>query len=133
MGELIAPLLQQRVELLTEIPEKIAFLAELPEYPIDFFFHQKNQCSPEVALAMLKELKPLLRQAGEWTAPALTATVRDFAVHCGLKLGLPMWALRIALSGRQVTPGGPAEIMAILGPEESFRRLDRAIERLAGQ
>ena len=41
-----------------------------------------------------------------------------------------MWAARIAVSGQAVTPGGPGEIMEILGREESLRRIRRAIEKL---
>ena len=41
-----------------------------------------------------------------------------------------MWAVRIALSGLPATPGGPGEIMAVLGKEESLRRLDAALARL---
>ena len=48
----------------------------------------------------------------------------------GCKLGLPMWAVRIAVSGMMVTPGGPGEIMEIIGKEEAMRRYDLALEKL---
>jgi glutamyl-tRNA synthetase len=41
-----------------------------------------------------------------------------------------MWALRISVSGTAVTPGGPGEIMTILGKEESLLRMDKAIAKL---
>jgi hypothetical protein len=36
-----------------------------------------------------------------------------------------MWPVRIAASGRLVTPGGAVEICHILGKEETLRRLRR--------
>ena len=48
-----------------------------------------------------------------------------------MKLGLPMWALRISVSGTAVTPGGPGEIMTVLGKAESLKRMDKALQMLA--
>ena len=42
-----------------------------------------------------------------------------------------MWVLRIAAAGQKVTPGGATEILAILGKEESLRRLREAQRQLA--
>ncbi len=128
---LVAPLLHPRVEVLGDIPEMIAFLAALPDYPVEFFHHKKTKCDPARARAILADLGPLCHRHGEWTAPALGAVVQDYAAARGLKLGLPMWALRIAVSGRLVTPGGPPEIMEILGRDESLRRIDHALAMLA--
>ncbi|MCD7742990.1 MAG: hypothetical protein LUH13_01690, partial [Oscillospiraceae bacterium] len=40
--------------------------------------------------------------------------------------------VRIALSGKAVTPGGAVEIAHILGQEESLSRIARGIEKLEG-
>ena len=42
-----------------------------------------------------------------------------------------MWPVRIAVSGTLATPGGPGEIMEILGKAESLRRYDLALAKLA--
>ena len=34
-----------------------------------------------------------------------------------------MWVVRIAISGKSVTPGGATEILDILGKSESIKRL----------
>ena len=39
-------------------------------------------------------------------------------------------ALRVAVSGKAVTPGGATEIMEILGKEESLARIKKGIELL---
>ncbi|MGN1365551.1 MAG: hypothetical protein ACI406_09310 [Victivallis vadensis] len=49
-----------------------------------------------------------------------------------MKLARVAWALRIAVAGLAVTPGGAPEIMNILGKEESMRRIAGAIALLGG-
>lgn len=126
----IAPLLQQRVEKLDEIPEKIAFLRELPEYTVDFFCNKKSKSNPEIAKTILNDLLPACEAQQEWSAEAFSALFTGYATEHGMKLGLPMWGIRIAVSGCLVTPGGPAEIMEILGREESLRRIRLALDKL---
>ena len=41
-----------------------------------------------------------------------------------------MWPLRIGVTGEVITPGGGAEMLYLLGKEESLKRLNRCIERL---
>ena len=65
----------------------------------------------------------------KWDAETITAALSAFAENSGVKAGRPMWQARIAVSGCAVTPGGPGEIMEILGKEESLRRIDRALEK----
>ena len=52
-----------------------------------------------------------------------------YAEAQGVKIGQPMLAIRIGVSGLAVTPGGPSEIMTILGREESLRRLQLARQK----
>ena len=48
-----------------------------------------------------------------------------------MKNGTIMWPERIAVSGMTVTPGGAIEILAILGREESLKRLNFGLEKLS--
>jgi glutamyl-tRNA synthetase len=123
-------MLQQRVSKLDEIPSKITFLHELPEYDTEFFNNKKSKCNPEIAKEILQELRPEFESLADWTAPAVSAVLSGCAERRGCKLGLPMWAVRIAVSGQMVTPGGPGEIMEIIGKEESMRRYDLALQKL---
>ena len=43
-----------------------------------------------------------------------------------------LWPLRVALSGKDKSPG-PFELMDILGKEESLRRIDIAFEKLESE
>ena len=116
----IAALLHGRTEVLSEIPEKIAFLKELPEYTVDLFNHKKSKSDPENSRSDLPELQK-----------NISGAISSFAAEKEVKAGRPMWQVRIAVSGCAVTPGGPGEIMEILGKEESLRRIALALEKLA--
>ncbi|MBL26594.1 MAG: glutamate--tRNA ligase [Rhodospirillaceae bacterium] len=59
-----------------------------------------------------------------WTSETLEAATRQFAEDEGLKLGKIAQPLRAALTGSTVSPG-IFEVVEILGPEETARRLDR--------
>ena len=125
--EKIAALLHGRTEVLSEIPEKIAFLVEQPEYTVELFNHKKSKSDPENTKSDLPELRARLAGVAEWTPENISAVLSSFAAEKEIKAGRPMWQVRIAVSGCAVTPGGPGEIMEILGKEESLRRIDQAL------
>ena len=127
----LAELLRSRIETLADIPEKSGFFHKLPEFGVEMFNNKKSKCTPEVAKAVLEELIPRFRELPEPGPETVTPIIEEYATKHEVKLGQPMWAVRIALSGLPATPGGPGEIMAVLGKEESLRRLDAALARLA--
>jgi len=129
--EMLAELLQPRTEKLSEIPEKLAFLLEQPEYDNSLFNNKKSKCNPEIALKILQDLRGMYEDLENWNPESITGLVTDYATANEMKLGLPMWALRIAVSGTAVTPGGPGEIMTVLGKAESLKRMDSALAKLA--
>ena len=51
------------------------------------------------------------------------AALKALAEKEGLKNGQILYPVRIALSGRETTPGGASEIATVLGREETLRRL----------
>jgi len=128
----IASLLQARCEKLTEIPEKIDFFDALPDYDTAFYTNQKSKTDAAVSLEMLQKAVPLLEKIPVWTADAIRESLIGFAAQLGVKNATLMWPVRIAVSGRLVTPGGAVEICHILGKQESLRRLRTGIARLGG-
>ena len=126
----IAALLQQRCEVLTEIPEKIAFYAELPEYDLALFTNKKAKTDSAVSLSLLKELLPRLEALEDWSDEGIRAVLDQLAAEHEVKIAKVMWPLRIAASGMAVTPGGAVEICRILGKEEALLRVHTAIDRL---
>ena len=78
-------------------------------------------------MALVTELRQRLADAPDWTAEALEAPVRALADERGLKLGKVAQPLRAALTGRSTSPG-IFDVLALLGREESLRRLDLTTE-----
>ena len=76
------------------------------------------------------EHRPELEALEDWSNDALAALLVKLAADRELKNGRIMWPVRVAVSGKQSTPGGATEICAILGREESLRRIRDGIARL---
>lgn len=123
-------ILQARVQYFGEIPAMVDFLTALPEYDAELFTNKKSKTNPEVAAQVLDMAIPALEALPEWTVSALHDTLLGMAAEKGLKNGTMLWPVRIALAGKQVTPGGAMEIAALLGKEEGLRRLKLGREKL---
>lgn len=127
---LIARVLQSRTELFTDIPEQVDFIDELPAYDNTLYCHKKMKTNEENSLESLKVVLSVLEGLGEWTEEAIHKALFDLIAEKGVKNGLILWPVRVAVSGKQFTPGGGVEICAILGKEESLRRIRKGIEQL---
>ena len=128
--EKTASLLQSRIGKMSEIPEKTAFLHELPDYSTELFINKKNKSTLETSAAILKKAANTLSTVDDWSEEVLLDTVTGMASEAGLKIGPFTWPIRIALSGLLVTPGGAIDLLYILGKEESLRRITKAIEKV---
>ena len=126
----IAGLLQARCEKLTEIPEKVDFFDELPEYDVEFFTNKKSKTNPEVCVAMLNAAIPALEAIENWSNESVHDTLINLATTLEVKNATLMWPVRIAAAGKMVTPGGAVEICYILGKEETLRRLRLGLSKL---
>ncbi len=127
---LIARLIQPRTEVLTEIPDKLLFLAVFPEYDLDLFRHKKMKTTPESSLPVLLRAREVLAGLSDYSPEAVHGALLPLAAEMGLKNGQVLWPVRIAISGTAVTPGGATEIASLLGKEETLRRMDISIARL---
>ena len=126
----IAALLQARCEKLTDIPEKVDFFDELPEYDVEFFTNKKSKTNPEVCVNMLNAVIPALEAIENWTMDAVHDTLINLAASLEVKNATLMWPVRIAAAGKMVTPGGAVEICYILGKDETLRRLRLGLDKL---
>ena len=126
----IAALLQQRTEILTEIPEKVDFFDALPEYGTELFVHKKSKSDEASSKAVLETVIPLFEALENWDDEHILDTMVKLAEEQGVKNAKIMWPVRIAAAGKAVTPGGAVEICRILGKEETLRRLRIGLEKL---
>ena len=122
--DILCRILQPRTEIFSQIPDVVDFLAALPEYDVELFTNKKSKTDSAVAAEVLDFVIPALTALPEWTEAALHETLLGMAESRGMKNGTLLWPVRISLAGKLVTPGGAIEIAALLGREESLRRLN---------
>ena len=127
----LAELMQERTEIFSRVPEMVAFLAELPDYDIELYTHKKMKTDAAVSKANLEMIRPVLEAIGPWTEQEIHDRVMEAIAAAGLKNGAVLWPLRIAISGQANTPDGAFEIAWLLGKEETLRRLDIGLKKLA--
>ena len=126
----IAAMVKTRIEVFPDIAPQIDFFEELPEYDPELYVHKKMKTTRESSLETLREVLPILEAQEDYSNDALYATLKAYGEEKGYKVGYIMWPIRIALSGKQMTPAGATEILSVLGREESLRRIQAAIEKL---
>lgn len=129
----ISGLLQARTELFTDIPESVDFIDTLPEYDIALYTHKKMKTNPENSLDSLKAVLPVLEAIDEsdWTIDNIHEKLFELIAEKGVKNGIILWPLRVAVSGKSFTPGGGIEICHIIGKTDSIERIKKGIEKLS--
>ncbi|MDO4852165.1 MAG: glutamate--tRNA ligase [Clostridia bacterium] len=128
--DVLARILQPRTEIFSQIPDMVDFLAALPDYDVELFTNKKSKTNPEVAKNVLDMAIEALEKLPAWEEQAIHDTLLGLAEQNGMKNGTMLWPVRIALAGKQVTPGGAIEIAVLLGRDESLRRLNLGREKL---
>lgn len=126
----LCALLQPRISVFSEIPDKIGFLTRRIEPDAELYRNKKNKTTPEGCLAILQAVRGKLEAADAWSNDELFAILKRHAEDSGVKAGAVMLAARIAVAGIAVTPGGATELMEVLGREESLARIALAIAAL---
>jgi glutamyl-tRNA synthetase len=130
LGEILS-LEQERVHTLKEVPEAVAFLlAESLEYPKEMLVWKKSDAvQAKERLVALKEFITGLDEA-VFAREKLEEKLCALIIERGWGNGDTLWPLRVALSGRDKSPG-PFEIMEVLGKMKSLGRIEAALYRLA--
>ena len=127
----LCAMLQPRTEVFTDIPEQVDFIDTLPAYDNALYVHKKMKTNQENSLASLKACLPALEAVTEWTLENVHAALFDVIAQLGVKNGVVLWPVRVALSGKQFTPGGGVDLAALLGKEETLARIRKGIAQLS--
>ncbi|MCI6699761.1 glutamate--tRNA ligase [Porcincola intestinalis] len=125
----IADMVKTRIEVFPDIDDMVAFFEALPDYDVSLFQNKKWKVTPEKAKKVLSDLLPLLEAQQDWSNDALYEVLKAYSQREEVKPGFTIWPVRIAVSGRQVTPAGATEIMEVLGKDESLLRIHVALDR----
>ncbi len=127
----IAEMVKSRIEIFPDIPQQVDFFEALPEYSAELYENRKTKNDAENSLKLLQEVLLLLEKQEDFSNDALFSLLSAYGKERGYKTGFIMWPIRIALSGRKMTPAGATEILSVLGKEESLSRLRDGIRRLS--
>ncbi len=127
----IADLVKSRIEIFPDIEDMVDFFEETPGYSLDLYINKKSKTNPENSLEILQEQVALLEELEDFSKDSIQNCINQYIEDKEINKRKGLWPIRIAVSGKQVTPGGAFEIIEILGKDESIRRIKAAIERLS--
>ena len=120
----VAEALRERAATLREMAEASVYFYREFE---DFEAGAARKHLRPVVLAPLENLRAALARLPEWTAPGIAAAVENTATQAGIGLGKLGQPLRVAVTGRGVSP--PFDMtLALVGRERTLARLDRALD-----
>ena len=132
------PARQRMLQILPLVQERVRTLAEIPAM-IDFFFRDSlelepstltvKQRSPAEVSQALKRTTDAAEILEPWTSEEIATSVKTIASELGWKHGELFMVLRIAETGRTVTPP-LTESMEILGKASAVGRMRAAIRVL---
>ncbi len=128
--DVLATVLQKRCEVLGDISEQVDFIDEIPEYDAELFVNKKMKTTLETSKTALEKILEKIENLEEWTIDAIHDKVFEVINELETKNGVVMFPLRVAVSGKQFTPGGGIELAVVLGKEKTLDRIKKAIAKL---
>jgi glutamyl-tRNA synthetase len=126
----VARMVQSRVNFLHEITELVDFIDTLQPYNTDLFVHKKMKTTKVGALETIKQALPVLKNISNWDEQACHDALIALAQAQDVKNGQVFWPIRTALSGKPTSPCGAPMILALLGQDESIKRLESGMALL---
>lgn len=126
--EKITPIIQERLQTLDDAPDLAGFLfdEEVNVSKEDLIAKKTTQ---QESLAILEEVYAVLSHLPEMNHDSAEPPLRDLVEKLGYKPGQVFGILRVAVTGRAVSP--PLfEVMEIIGREKVINRMENAIKLL---
>lgn len=122
--EKILAITRERLQKLSELPAATDFFFTMPTYNASLLLWRR-MTKEQVALS-LQKLHEVFSELDEtvWTTQTISAALEPLY---GADKGEILWPLRVALSGKQFSPG-PFDIAAILGKDRVLKRIAKAQE-----
>ena len=113
---------KERMKKLSDFVELAGFFFKLPDYEAQLLIWK--EMSAAQILENLEELKSIFRAYEALNIEDVIMKLADSRGRGGV-----LWPLRVALSGKQASPG-PFDIIKVLGREEALERIKIAIKKL---
>ena len=127
----LSTVLQPRIETLADIVSNVDFIESLAKYDTALYQNKKMKTDENIAKTSLKLALNVLKNLDSWTNETLFESLKKIAEDNGLKNGQVLYPVRIALSGKETTPGGATELAVILGKDETLKRIEYALTLLS--
>lgn len=129
--KLIAEAIKPRVNVLSEIEGIVDFFNGINEdYSLEIYNNKKAKTNPEVAKKCLTIALDALSNIDLFDNDTIFNTLATKAQENELKNITLMYPIQVALSGKDVAPGGATMIAAILGKDETLKRINNALTKL---
>lgn len=129
----LAHILKTRTEVMSDIPSKIDFIEEFGPFDSALYFNKKMKSDENIAREVLPDALEKLSSLETFENAAIYAALCDLAAARGMKNGQVLWCVRVALTGRENTPGGASEMAELMGKERSLERISKALGFLGGK
>jgi glutamyl-tRNA synthetase len=130
MAYKLAEVLHSRTEVLSDIRDQIDFVESLPDYSVELYINKKMKTDVQLSLTTLSKARDALAALSVWDKTQIHDALVGLATSEGYKNGQVMYPVRVALSGKEFTPGGALELADLFGKEETLRRIDIGLEKL---
>ncbi len=127
------PIAKERATTLADLPEMVRFLFDNTiTYDPALLVWKKS--TKEDTLAKLTALQTVCATIDTqfWDKTSLEASLMLWIKDSGFNNGDVLWPMRVALSGKEQSPG-PFDLAGFLGKEKTLERLKQAIAALGGK
>ncbi|MBD3311744.1 MAG: glutamate--tRNA ligase [Candidatus Magasanikbacteria bacterium] len=121
---------KSRVNNLSELVEALGFIFtdELVYEPELLIWKKSDRESTKDNLLKLHKLLHPIKDEN-WLEKKLEETIKKYIQEHDINVGDVLWPMRVALSGQKNSPG-PFEIAAVIGKNETLKRIENAISKL---
>ena len=126
----VVALEQERMKKLSDIVELADYFFKEVNYDVNLLKWKGSDLA--TAKQRLKFLADQLPQIPEenWTRRSIEDLVKSLIKNHDLGTGKTLWPMRVALTGREKSPG-PFEVAEVLGKDETLKRLKKAASSLS--
>lgn len=129
MLENVLSVARERLARLSDLPALVSYFFQAPEYDAKLLVWKKADV--EITKARLERLiKHFEGWKGEWGRAELEEKTMAVIKDENLDNGATLWPMRAALSGLEKSPG-PFDLAAVLGREETLKRLRTALKKIS--